>query len=216
MKLHLTIAVVLGCLLTLAGCSSRKPPTASVPPASREPLVLVTDGETQPASASSDRAFPNELELIGERVTVPPLAPGKSVDAFVPAVSEQEQQATQAPHRPPNRRRLGSTARPPETEQALEPDDTAGESRPPSLKPMMSDQERQQLLNQTQANLERARRNLAGIQENRLETNERDALRQARSFLARAEQLQVADPALASSMAERAAILSQELLRRQR
>jgi hypothetical protein len=64
--------------------------------------------------------------------------------------------------------------------------------------------------------MDRARRNLASIQEGRLEVNERTALQEARSILTRAEQLRQSDPALSSSLAERAAILSQELLRKQR
>jgi hypothetical protein len=215
MRLYLTIALSLGCLLALSGCSSRKAPTATVPTSTPEAIALDTQPAVSEGTPSADPAFPEELVLIGERVIVPPLRPGTVVPAPGSATEAEEPRTETVPQRSPQRPRAGGPARPTGAESPSDAE-TATESRPPSLKPMMSEAERKQLLSQTQANLERARRNLAGIQESRLESNERDALRQARSFLARAEQLRMQDPALASSMAERAAILSQELLRRQR
>jgi hypothetical protein len=80
---------------------------------------------------------------------------------------------------------------------------------------MLSDAERRQLESQISAYLDRARRNLSQIREARLGANERAVLEEARSFAARADQLRGSDPVLANSLAERSAILTQELLRKQ-
>jgi hypothetical protein len=87
--------------------------------------------------------------------------------------------------------------------------------RAPLLKPMLSEAERRQLDSQINTHLDRARRNFSQIREARLGTNERAVLEEARSFAARADQLRGSDPVLANSLAERSAILTQELLRKQ-
>jgi hypothetical protein len=116
----------------------------------------------------------------------------------------------------PRRPQAGPATRTPDVDPPAEPEPARTEARPPALKPMMTDSERRQLGQQAQGNLERARRNLANLQESRLPDTERTVLQEARSFVARAEQLLQSDLALANSLAERAAILTQELLRKQR
>ena len=152
-----------------------------------------------------------------ERVVVPPLHPAEpeeqnpvaeDADAKTPVVSKPR----------PVKRPAAASVNPkaPEAEVPSEPDPAKASDLPaPALKPMLSETERRQLDGQINTNLDRARKNFAQIREGRLGTNERSVLEEARSFAARADQLRRSDPALANSLAERAAILTQELLRKQ-
>lgn len=211
----MTVRVLLLPLLVLAmltGCSSRKAPRASVPAIDNSPVAL--SGEPSPAAPTVREA--EEPALGAERVVVPPLMPGEVARTDQETQAEPQPDSTAEPAKSRRRPPAGVAARPPDAELATDPEPARTEQRPPSLKPMISEAERRQLDQQMQGHLERARRNLAGIQESRLADNERSVLQEARSFLARAEQLRPTDLTLANSLAERAAILTQELLRKQR
>ena len=214
MKQLITIAFATG-LALLGGCAARKAPSASVPAIAARPATVAIDPAAESMDAEQSQSLPAELEIGAERVVVPPLQPGTLSHAEEASRISSEPEAELAPAKQPRRPQPG-TARRSDTEASNEAEPSRPEPRMPSLTPMMSGTERRQLENQIQAHLERARRNLANIQDTRLEMNERQALQQARSFLARAEQLRNDDPAMANSLAERAAILSQELLRKQR
>lgn len=210
MKRATTLSIILALFLA-SGCSSRKPPQASVPVLAQPPVAAA-----EPSPAGPEVEEPAEPALGAERVVVPPLMPGELVRKEPDAIVDAEPPGNPAPARRSRPQPAGQAARTAEAEPATDTERGRTEPRPPSLKPMMTDMERRQLEAQTQVHLERARRNLAGLQENRLADNERSVLQEARSFAARAEQLRQADPAMANSLAERAAILTQELLRRQR
>ncbi|MCW5966322.1 MAG: hypothetical protein KIT83_19960 [Bryobacterales bacterium] len=199
-------------LAMLTGCFSRKPPTATVPAINGAPVAL----GAEPSSAPESEPEPVEPALGAERVVVPPLMPGEVARTDPETHAEPQPNSTSEPAKSRRRPPAGVAARPPDAELPTDPEPARTEQRPPSLKPMMSEAERRQLDQQMQGHLERARRNLAGIQESRLADNERSVLQEARSFLARAEQLGQTDLTLANSLAERAAILTQELLRKQR
>jgi hypothetical protein len=129
--------------------------------------------------------------------------------------AQQPPRVTPAPS-PARRPASGGNVRTQEAEvpadaEAAKPADV----RAPSLKPMLSEAERRQLDSQISTHLDRARRNFSQIRDARLGANERAVLEEARSFAARADQLRGSDPVLANSLAERSAILTQELLRKQ-
>jgi hypothetical protein len=220
----MSMRVILLCLLTLialAGCSTKRRPDVNVPALAAEKPPVRLGSETEAAveaSAPATEEVRSEEPVVGaERVVVPPLRPATPRDDEPEVAVEPVQEETVAS--PPSRRtpQLVAPVKTPETtETPLETDPVRTEARPPSLKPMLSDAERRRLDAQIHVYMDRARRNLASIQEGRLEVNERTALQEARSILTRAEQLRQSDPALSSSLAERAAILSQELLRKQR
>lgn len=207
------IAVAFVMLGLLAGCSSKRRPDAAVPVLAAEAPPVSLGPETQPEPAGP---VPQEAEPVpgSERVVVPPLRPSPPREPGTETAIEQTpDNGAVLPQSP----RTPLPTAPPKTPEAqIETDPVRTEPRPPSLRPMISDAERRRLEIQTQGHIERAKRNLAGIQEGRLEANERTALQEARSILARAEQLRQSDPPLSNSLAERAAILSQELLRKQR
>lgn len=210
-----SIPVGLLVLLLLTGCSSKQRPTVTVPAlAAEKPPVRLGEEETIP----SETAEPEHAEpaLGAERVVVPPLRPASSREAEEPTEAEQAQDRIIVSPPSPRTPQPTAPAKTAEIESQLEADPIRTEPRPPTLKPMLSEGERRRLEGLIHGYIERARRNLTSIQEGRLEVNERTALQEARSILARAEQLRQSDPALSSSLAERAAILSQELLRKQR
>lgn len=200
------------------GCASRRAPVATAPTAS-VPAVSSIGGSGGGAVAPPLKEDPTagiEPGLQYERVIVPPLRPGTPVGQETPSDSAQLPPATPPPSGPSRRPAANAGARSPEAETPAEAEaPKATEVRPPSLKPMLSDAERRQLESQISAYLDRARRNLSQIREARLGANERAVLEEARSFAARADQLRGSDPVLANSLAERSAILTQELLRKQ-
>ncbi len=200
-------------LLLLAGCSSRNPATATVPAITGVPSPADTAQTANPSVAPQQ---PQEPSLGVERVVVPALKPGEVVRQQPADEPQVLRNPSVEPIKTQRRYPASPAQRSPETGQPAEAEPARAEQRPPSLKPMLSDAERRQLEQQAQGNLDRARRNLASIQESRLPATERTVLQEARSFVARAEQLLESDVPLANSLAERAAILTQELLRKQR
>lgn len=203
-------------LLAMAGCSAKRPPKASVPSSMPGVATLPAHEGSDQKIDSGEAGDTEETALRYERVVVPPLHPatpeerdtgGEDAGAQVPEVTKP---------RPAKRPAASTSVKAPETEVAVEPDPAkTNDLRAPALKPMLSDAERRQLDGQINTNLDRARKNFTLIREARLGANERSVLEEARSFAARADQLRRSDPALANSLAERAAILTQELLRKQ-
>lgn len=204
-------------LLAMAGCSAKRPPKASVPastPQGVATLPVQEDADRKKDSAAAGDS--EETALRYERVVVPPLHPATPEERDTGG----EDAGTQAPEvtkpRPAKRPAASTSVKAPETEVPVEPDPAkTNDLRAPALKPMLSEAERRQLDGQINTNLDRARKNFTLIREGRLGANERSVLEEARSFAARADQLRRSDPALANSLAERAAILTQELLRKQ-
>lgn len=218
MKAGWICALSLLAMFTATGCASRRAPGVTAPTAAA-PAVSAIGGSGGGAAVpplKEDSTAGVEPELQYERVIVPPLRPGTLVGQETPTDAAQLPPATQPPSGPSRRPAVNAGTRSPETEIPAEADaPKATEVRPPSLKPMLSDAERRQLESQINAYLDRARRNLSQIREARLGANERAVLEEARSFAARADQLRGSDPVLANSLAERSAILTQELLRKQ-
>jgi|GEM_PF-3758629 len=209
-----TISAGLMMAVCLAGCSTKNPPKANVPALSGDTPPVSLGADTLPADTPDDAAPAVEPTLGTETVSVPPLRPHVAPEPTQTANDQTPHDA--APPRPRPTKPVAA-AKPSDTEERpTEVEPVRTEPRPPSLRPMISEGELRRLATLTQSYIERAKRNLGAIQESRLESNERVALQEARSILARAEQLQQSDPALANSLAERAAILSQELSRKQR
>lgn len=218
MKAHWILTAMLAVVLATAGCSARRPTKASVPVSA--PPAVTSIGENQSAGESvrnpPDSTASAEPGLSYERVVVPPLRPGAPVGEHEPA--PQTQQPSRVAPTPSPARRPASSAgvRAPETDSTAEAETAKpADVRAPLLKPMLSETERRQLDSQINANLDRARRNFSQIRDARLGVNERAVLEEARSFAVRADQLRGSDPVLANSLAERSAILTQELLRKQ-
>lgn len=212
-----TIGLVLTALLAIAGCSAKRPPKAAVPPTAM-PTVAVLPGqeETVPQATTSSPESTGEVTLNYERVMVPPLQPSEPEESDTHSEDTGADVPAETKPRPTKRPAPVVSPKAAETEASVEPDPTKGNDlRAPSLKPMLSESERRQLDDQINTNLDRVRRNFSLIREARLGTNERGVLEEARSFAARADQLRRSDPAVANSLAERAAILTQELLRKQ-
>lgn len=202
--------------LAMAGCSAKRPPKASVPTSASPGVAALPVPEERAEPATEAPAPPSEAALSYDRVVVPPLQPAEPVKPETGDEGSLAKTPVAAKPSPAKRPTASPSTRVPEAETAAEPDPAKGtDLRAPSLKPMLSDGERRQLEGQINAHLERARRNFTLIREARLGPNERSVLEEARSFAARADQLRQSDPAVASSLAERAAILTQELLRKQ-
>ncbi len=204
-------------LLAMAGCSAKRPPKASIP-ASAAPGESSLPAQVEADSNEGTRATkdPEETALRYERVVVPPLHPAVPEEQESGGEDTNSEPPTVAKPRPSKRPAAATSVKSPEPEAPVEPDPAkANDLRAPALKPMLSEAERRQLDGQINVNLDRARKNFTLIREGRLGTNERSVLEEARSFAARADQLRRTDPALANSLAERAAILTQELLRKQ-
>lgn len=218
MKLLRIAIPMLVAMVGLAWCSARKPAKASVPVTMPPTVTSIEEAAPvgEPSAGSAESAAATEPGLRYERVVVPPLRPGVPVGEEAPA--QQAQQPTRVTPTPSPARRpvAGGSVR---TQEAEAPTDAEAakpaDVRAPLLKPMLSDAERRQLDSQINTHLDRARRNFSQIREARLGTNERAVLDEARSFAARADQLRGSDPVLANSLAERSAILTQELLRKQ-
>ncbi len=209
--------LALASLLAMGGCSVKRPPKAAVP-ASASPGVaaLPSPEDATETKSSSALEAPAEAALNYERVVVPPLHPAEPEERNAASEDADAQTPTVSKPRPVKRPAAAASPKAPEAEAPVEPDQTKVNDLPaPALKPMLSDAERRQLDGLINTNLERARKNFTLIREGRLGTNERSVLEEARSFAARADQLRRSDPALANSLAERAAILTQELLRKQ-
>ncbi|MCC6264111.1 MAG: hypothetical protein IT169_11080 [Bryobacterales bacterium] len=212
---HAWLALTL--LLAMAGCSAKRPPKASVP-ASAAPGVSSLPAQVEADSKEGASATQDAEETVSsyERVVVPPLHPAVPEEQETGGEDPNFEPPTVAKPRPPKRPAAATSVRTPEPEAPVEPDPAkANDLRAPALKPMLSEAERRQLDGQITGNLDRARKNFTLIREDRLGTNERSVLEEARSFAVRADQLRRNDPALANSLAERAAILTQELLRKQ-
>lgn len=212
-----TIGLVLTALLAIAGCSVKRPPKATAP-ATAMPSVASLPGqeETAPQATSGSSENTGEATLNYERVVVPPLQPSEPEEPDTSSENTGTDVPAETKPRPTKRPAPVVNAKAPETEAPVEPDPAkVNDLRAPSLKPMLSESERRQLDDQINTNLDRVRKNFSLIREARLGANERGVLEEARSFAARADQLRRSDPAVANSLAERAAILTQELLRKQ-
>lgn len=220
MKGNWTISLLAAAMFAASvGCSVKRPAAASVPHATQEPISSVGTESNPVANGSgtaSAGASPGEVALDYDRVVVPPLQPAtpiqdeaEEVGSTTPAPSSITPSRTRRPQ-------PTQTARTPEPEPSGEAEAAKPtEVRAPSLKPMLSDAERRQLDVQISGHLDRARRNFSLIRDARLGSNEKSVLEEAKSFATRADQLRRNDPVLANSLAERAAILTQELLRKQ-
>lgn len=102
---------------------------------------------------------------------------------------------------------------PPPPPEPAPPAAATPESAPlPSLTPLMSPEERQRYVRETDGNLARARRNLSILRQRRLTSRQRNSLNRVREFVRQSESLRGRSPATAAGLASRAAILSQELV----
>ena len=209
--------LALASLLAMGGCSVKKPPKAAVPGSATPGVATLPSREEALEAGSSGAAeAPAEAALNYERVVVPPLHPAEPEERNPAGEDTEAQTPTESKPRPVKRPAATASPKAPEAEAPAEADPAKVNDLPaPALKPMLSDAERRQLDGLINTNLDRAPQNSALIREGRLGTNERSVLEEARSFAARADQLRRSDPALANSLAERAAILTQELLRKQ-
>lgn len=214
MRTNWATGIALAALLAASGCSAKRPVKAPTPATPVSGVVsLPSPGEDAAGTSAAEAA--GEANLSYERVVVPPLQPAEPREAGV-SREEVEAPAPEAAKPRPVKRPQAASTRAPETEAAGDADAVKPTNpQAPALKPMLSENERRQLDALVQANLERARRNLSLIREDRLGANERSVFDEARRFAARAAQLRSSDPVVASSLAERAAILTQELLRKQ-
>lgn len=213
-----TIGLVLTALLAFTGCSVKRPPKATVP-ATAMPGVAALPGQEDTVPQATTNSSPEtagEATLNYERVVVPPLQPSEPEEPDTSSENIGTDVPAETKPRPTKRTAPVVNQKTAETEAPVEPDPAkVNDLRAPSLKPMLSESERRQLDDQINTNLDRVRKNFSLIREARLGTNERGVLEEARSFAARADQLRRSDPAVANSLAERAAILTQELLRKQ-
>lgn len=216
MKGYWIIGLTLAALLAASGCAARKPSKAAVPVTPVAGAVSLPVPEEEGVSKPPAAEEGGEPGFGYERVVVPPLQPAEPREAGGSGESADIQSPEAVKPQPAKRPPPAASVKAPETDAGGEADAAKpANSQAPSLKPMLSENERRQLDALILANLERARRNFSLIREDRLGVNERSVFDEARRFAARAAQLRASDPAVASSLAERAAILTQELLRKQ-
>lgn len=204
-------------LTLLSGCSTKRQPQATIPvPISAGVQSLPGSPAELGDTQNSVAPVPAEERLDYERVTVPPLRPATEIAVETEVKGTESESPVRNPPVRNSRPSPTGASRPVESGTVTEPEaPKPADVRMPALRPMISDAERRQLESQILANLERVKRNIASIRTSRLGLNERNALEEARNFALRADQLKVSDPVLANSLAERAAILTQEILRKQ-
>lgn len=82
----------------------------------------------------------------------------------------------------------------------------------PQLAPMMTDAQRASLLAAVNDLVSRAERNLGGVENKATSDAQKEMIHQARTFIAQAQEIRGRDLAAARSLAERAEILSREVL----
>ena len=182
-------ALCLSACLALAGCGRKKQAHIPTPPA--------------PLPAQNPASLPS---------TSPQAPPQPTPAEQQPAPAEQ-QPATQPPPARHRSRPTPNQTAPAPTPAAPTPSAPPAPITPPRLGTLLTP-ERQQALNQEiDQSLSRARRNLASLAGKNLDAAGREAQRQIQSFIEQAQKARASDLEASRSLAERADLLSRDLLR---
>ncbi len=188
LKIKLPFAVLgLSAALALAGCGKKKQAPIPTPPAPL-PAPRTAPAEQQPAAAQP------------------------------PPPAEQPPAATQPPpprhHSRPSPMPLQTAPSAPAPVTQPQPAPPQPAPAPPPRLGTMLTPERQQALNQEiDRSLGRARRNLSALAGKSLDAAGREAARQVESFIQQAQTARASDLEASRSLAERAELLSRDLLR---
>lgn len=182
-------ALCLGTALTLAGCGKKKQTPIPTPPA---PLPA-----RQPAAAPPQQS---------------PAPPQLSPAQPQPSPAQPQPSATQPP---PARHRNRPSPMPVQSVPApapVEPPQPAP-AAPPVLGTMLTPERKLALNREIDGSLTRARRNLSALAGKNLDAAGRETTRQVESFIQQAQTARASDLEASHSLAERADLLSRDLLR---
>lgn len=180
-------ALCLGTALTLAGCGKKKQTPIPTPPA---PLPA-----RQPAAAPPQQS---------------PAQPQPSATQAQPFPAQPQPPATQPP---PTRHRRRPSPMPVQSAPApVEPPQPAP-AAPPVLGTMLTPERKLALNQEIDRSLARARSNLSSLAGKNVDAAGRETARQVQSFIHQAQTARASDLEASRSLAERADLLSRDLLR---
>lgn len=146
----------------------------------------------------------------------PPLEP--------PPATEPKPEAVKLP-KPPPPEQVKPVPAPPVTQrpspagppvQPTTPPPAPPPAPTPQLRPILTQQQRQELDRTINARIRRARQTLAALEGRRLSKEQAAAVNQIQTFIGQAEEARKVDLIRASNLAERADVLAQDLIRRVR
>ena len=192
MKSRSPVAPLVVCVLA-ASCSSctwfQKP--RAKPPV-EAPRIFKPPPHRQPEKLEKV-VIPAPPPLAAEAELVPP-----PVEAMVPDVRPYQRPRRPAPAKPER----PAPAEPPSAESAEDA---------PQLGQILSPEQRREYQQEVQASLERARRYVAVVRGRNPTPGQQPAIARVEAFIRQAEQAQQTDLILARSLAERAALLAEDL-----
>ena len=192
MKRRSSVAPLVVCILAGA-CSSctwfRKP---RVKPPVEAPRIFKPPLPRQPEKLEKV-VVPAPPPLVADAELAPP-----PVEAMVPDVR---------PYRPPHRPLPAK----PEKAGPAEPPPAESAENTPQLGQILSPEQRREYQQEVRANLERARRSVAIVRKRNPTPEQQSAMARVETFISQAERAQQTDLILARSLAERAALLAEDL-----
>ncbi|MCB9384804.1 MAG: hypothetical protein H6509_09320 [Bryobacterales bacterium] len=203
----LLLAAVASVLAFSAGCGGRKANAAPAPP----PAPV-------PATAPNLSPPPGPLSEPQTRAQLP--APQAVPDGAVPPTKGPfAYEAPETPEAPPAPKPAPAPARPPVETPAPAPTPAAETPEPapvPALGPLISDQQRLAYLREIDRNLEQTSAALNALMGRRLSADQSEGVRRIREFMRQAREARSGDVALARTLADRARLLAEDLVRNTR
>jgi type IV secretory pathway VirB10-like protein len=191
--------VVVLALLSLDACLKRKQPAATAPPPApivlpQKPPVEQKQPQISPPADANGKSSPPQSP---KALEIPPELPGPPV--------------------PPKRTRRARTKTPspsPAQQQPAQPAPSAPitTAAEPQLAPMLSEEQKRIYATAITELVVKAERNLSAAEARNPNQQQREMIQQAKTFLAQAQDIRTRDLAAAKSLADRAEILSREVL----